>query len=338
MVDVRKELCKDYYENNQNRISNDEDRRNEDSKTVTILTPSYNRAHTLTKLYESLCKQTSNDFVWMVVDDGSSDDTEKLINSFIQDDKIAIEYYRKENAGKHTALNFGIEKIHTPLTFIVDSDDSLTESAVSTIKEYDDRFKDNKDICGFSFLRVDSKGVVNTGKYKEDDAIDTFVNKRINDNLLGDKAEVYYTDILRKYPFEVFEGEKFMPEDSVWVAMSGPYKMVHANREIYICDYLEGGLTKSGKSMKICSPYGMMYRSSVYLNSDVVCKKAKLKMLVLYIIYEHFANLFDKEKNISQNEIKLKKQKCQVKGKLWYSIMWLPSSLIFLLWKVKYLK
>ena len=101
-------------------------------KTVAILTPTYNRAHTLDKLYESLLIQTSFDFKWYLVDDGSSDTTEEKVKEFVND-KFEMLYIKKENGGKHTALNVGVSQIEEELTFIVDSDDYITSDAVETI-------------------------------------------------------------------------------------------------------------------------------------------------------------------------------------------------------------
>ena len=299
---------------------------------LTIITPTYNRADKIEKLYKSLCEQTNKEFEWLIIDDGSTDETSAGIQGFIDRADFKIRYEFQENGGKHRALNKGIAMIESRLTFIVDSDDWLTDDAVETILKFDDKYEDRKDsdkICGFSFLRAYSNGQVNTGEYAKDEIVDTFRQQRINNNLLGDKAEVYYTDILKKYPFEEFDGEKFMPEDAVWLKMSGPYNMVHINHVIYYCDYLEGGLTKSGKGMKIHSPYGMMFRSAVYLNDPMVNAKTKLKMAVLYDVYSGFAS------KKSQKE----KHRCKVEnglGKFLVGLVYLPSLLIYAFWNKKY--
>ncbi len=262
-----------------------------EERILTILTPSYNRAATLPVLYHSLEAQTDRRFSWFVMDDGSDDDTETVIRELTQKSSFPIRYERKPNGGKHTALNQAVPLIETPLVMIVDSDDALTEDAVSVIAEFHGRYasraKELK-LCGYSFLRADRNGVVNGGRYPEDESVGSVRDKRINAGLWGDKAEVYLTEILKQYPFPVFEGEKFYPEDAVWLEMSGPHTLVHANRIIYRCEYLEGGLTRTGRRMKICSPCGMMARSAVYLNDPGVRRKVKVKMLLLYRIYERF--------------------------------------------------
>lgn len=89
---------------------------------------------------------------------------------------------------------------------------------------------------------------MNTAYFPKDEYISNYVETRINGNIGGDKAEVFYTSILREFPFQEYPGERFMPEDAVWIVMSQKYDMVHINKGIYICDYLEGGLTRAGKS------------------------------------------------------------------------------------------
>ncbi len=262
--------------------------------SVTILTPTYNRAAYLPKLYESLKAQTNRDFLWLVVDDGSEDGTEALFASYGQKD-VEIRYIRQKNGGKHTALNRGISEIQSELTFIVDSDDYLPENAVETILAYHEKYRKTPGLCGYSFLRCHSDGRVNTAYFPSDELVGSYAQVRINGGIGGDKAEGFYTEILKKYPFPVFPGEKFMPEDTVWMQMSGPYQMVHINKNIYYCDYLVDGLTNTGRRMKVHSPRGMVLRSRVYLEDPAVKIKVKVKMMLLYQVYGRFAGLSAKE-------------------------------------------
>ncbi|WP_035789376.1 glycosyltransferase family 2 protein [Butyrivibrio sp. XBB1001] len=309
---------------------------------LTIITPTYNRGDKLNKLFKSLNNQTVKDFNWLIIDDGSIDDTAEVVRDFMAVANFEIRYDIQENGGKHRALNKGISKITTELTIIVDSDDFLTENAVETILDYHELYDNRKEsdkLCGFSFLRAYSNGEINTGEFPVDEVVDTYRQQRINNNLLGDKAEVYYTDILKMYPFEEFDGEKFMPEDAVWLKMSGPYNMVHINRVIYYCDYLEGGLTRTGRRMKIFSPYGMMYRSSVYLNDPQVNIKAKAKMAILYQVYSQFAKNRDDENNKDKESILDDRARCKVNSpmdKLLLALSFVPSKCIFLIWDRKY--
>lgn len=262
---------------------------------LTIITPTYNRSNHLKCLYESLKRQTNTAFKWLVVDDGSTDDTEQMIRKFLAENQVDIQYIKKENGGKHRALNTGIATIETELTFIVDSDDHLPDDAVQIILLYHEKYQKTPQLCGYSFLRCYEDGSVNTAYFKKDEEIASYRDIRINGKLGGDKAEVFYTDILKQFPFPEYDGEKFLPEDLVWMQMSGPYQMVHINKCIYIGEYLDDGLTKTGRAMKIYSPRGMMKRSEVYLNDSGVCLKVKIKMMMLYIIYGKFARISTKD-------------------------------------------
>lgn len=289
-------------------------------KSITILTPTYNRAAYLPRLFESLKAQTNRDFLWLVVDDGSEDDTENLIASYGQQG-VELRYIRQENGGKHTALNRGIAEIQSELTFIVDSDDYLPENAVETVLAYHEKYRGTPGLCGYSFLRCHSDGRVNTAYFPSDELIGSYAQVRINGDIGGDKAEVFYTEILKKYPFPVFPGEKFMPEDAVWMQMSGPYQMVHMNKNIYYCDYLEGGLTNTGRRMKVHSPRGMILRSKVYLDDPAIRMKVKVKMMLLYQVYGRFAGLSARELRRDTGE-----------KALWY-LCKAPAFIIWLVWR-----
>lgn len=289
-------------------------------KSITILTPTYNRAAYLPRLFESLKAQTNRDFLWLVVDDGSEDDTENLIASYGQQG-VEIRYIRQENGGKHTALNRGIAEIQSELTFIVDSDDYLPENAVETVLAYHEKYRGTPGLCGYSFLRCHGDGRVNTAYFPSDELIGSYAQVRINGGIGGDKAEVFYTEILKKYPFSVFPDEKFMPEDAVWMQMSGPYQMVHMNKNIYYCDYLEGGLTNTGRRMKVHSPRGMILRSKVYLDDPAIRMKVKVKMMLLYQVYGRFAGVSARKLRRDTGE-----------KALWY-LCKAPAFIIWLVWR-----
>lgn len=118
---------------------------------ITVLTPTYNRGHLLSNLYHSLLEQTTADFEWMIVDDGSIDNTSDVVESFQADGHFSITYLHKTNGGKHTALNFGIARINTPLTIIVDSDDRLLQNATREIESLYYKYCDDDRIATWSF-------------------------------------------------------------------------------------------------------------------------------------------------------------------------------------------
>lgn len=256
---------------------------------ITVLTPTYNRGKLLQKLYKSLCDQDCKDFEWLIVDDGSTDDTSTCVEQMINNADFPISYYKKENGGKHTALNHAYQFIKTPLTFIVDSDDLLTADAISRIEKVYKKYRDETDLCGFSFLRgKPDGGYLSISGVPQDGMKESYVECRINRGIGGDMAEVWYTHCLKDYPFPEFKGEKFLGEDIVWVRMSEKYKMRFFNRVIYISDYLEDGLTNNRRKHNIKSPNGCVARAEAFLDSDSNMK-AKIKAALQYQIYGKFA-------------------------------------------------
>lgn len=261
---------------------------------VTVLTPTYNRAHTLKKLYDSLVNQTSEDFSWLIIDDGSSDGTYDLIQEFIKERKIDIRYISQKNGGKHRALNTGIKEIDTELTIIVDSDDWLKENAVETILKYADKYKDKKTIAALSFLRSYTDGNINGPKYKKDEFIGDYIESRLNGENGGDKMEVCFTDKLKEFPFLEIPGEKFLSEGYLWIKMALKYKTVYINKIITIGDYLQDGLTKNIYKVRVKNPLGCVEVARLGCN-DRIKLKIKIKNMMKYITYSIFAKIGFKE-------------------------------------------
>lgn len=255
---------------------------------ITIFTPTYNRAYIIGKLYQSLCNQTSKDFEWLIVDDGSTDNTESIINSYNEENKIFIRYYKQENGGKHTAINKALDLAEGELFFIVDSDDWLTEDAVETIICDWEKVRSN-DLCGISYLRGHTDGKVMGPLFPKDKFIDNFIDVRVNGGILGDKAEAWDTQKLRQYRFPTFPREKFIAEGYLWYQLGLKYDMLFVNKVIYICEYLDGGLTKSGKKMRIQNPLGGIATSLMQMNPRSKFTY-RLKKSLLYVAYSFFAN------------------------------------------------
>lgn len=257
---------------------------------VTVLTPAYNRAYIINRLYESLVKQTNKEFEWLVVDDGSQDNTRQLISEYIEQNKIPVRYIWQENGGKHRALNTGIKNIESQLVFIVDTDDYLVDNAIEEIVKVYEKYSDDSSICGFSFLRCFPDMTINGQKFKSDEYISDYISCRLNEGVAGDKAEAYRTECLKEFPFLEVEGERFLFEDYVWMQMAEKYNTVHFNIPIYVGDYLEDGLTKNISKTKYRSPRGMMERSRVMCS--VKCSfKNRLKGMILYIAYGRIAGV-----------------------------------------------
>lgn len=252
---------------------------------LTILTPTYQRRENLQKLYSTLCTQDNKNFVWLVFDDGSTDGTRDLVEKWIGENRINIDYRYKTNGGKQTVINEAMKIISNEMTFIVDSDDWLTNDAVSTIYQYYQKYGNDRTLCGFSFWRMFPDGTPNGPIFPYDDWKCTYFQSRILRHNGGDKAEVWFTKCLKEYPFPEYENEKCYPEDGIWMRLSGKYDMIHVNKGIYIGEYLKGGLSDSNISTRIeMWPKGMVDRALVYLERP--CNLLTLvKQTMLYIIY-----------------------------------------------------
>lgn len=177
---------------------------------VTVFTPTYNREYTISKLYESLISQTNKNFEWVVVDDGSTDDTYGVIKKFIGENKLSIKYFKKDNEGKHLAINYGVKHAEGKMFFIVDSDDYLSSTAIEKIVEYEKTISNRNDFAGVVGLKGDfSRNPIKSPnarytqeelKYMSGEILDaTTVDYRYKMKITGDRAEVVYTDLLKKF-------------------------------------------------------------------------------------------------------------------------------------------
>ena len=260
---------------------------------LTVLTPTYNRKDRLPALYESLMKQTVKDFQWLIVDDGSTDDTSSYIYGF-ESAGFDIDYYYKPNGGKHTALNYSHPYIKGEYVCIVDSDDFLIPEAIEQILSLIDSYKDNDQIAVYSFQKGSAEDKALVRDMPDEPLVSDHISFRLNGNRLGDCFEIVKTCVFKEFPFPEFEGEKFVSEGYLWVNIGLKYKTVYCNKVIYICEYLEGGLTSSGRKMRVKSPLGGMEVCNLFLSvkkSPRLCMKVTIKQLLLYICFGKIAKL-----------------------------------------------
>jgi len=258
------------------------------SKQLTIVTPTFNRSNELQKLYQSLLQQDSYDFNWLIVDDGSTDDTKEVVNNFMNN-YFSFRYVYKKNGGKHTAHNESLKYISTDLTMIVDSDDTLTPDAVSSIlKEWN--LVDNEKLCGLSFLKQNTMGEISGKSFPENKIIGNFIDIRINRNDISEKAEVWKTSVLKKYPFPEYENENYVPEGAIWATIGKEYDMLFINKIIYIYNYQEDGLTRSGRLLRLKNPKGGIFAAKIGIDNRYNLK-ARCKKMLLYICYSLIAKI-----------------------------------------------
>lgn len=255
---------------------------------LTIVTPAYNRGHLLKKCYESLLAQTDKDFQWIIVDDGSADDTRAVVASF-ETEEFEIIYVPKENGGKHTALNASHPHIRGEYVLILDSDDYLTDTAVAQVREGWKTWAENEQVGMVTFLKGSSPEEPNCTGAVTGEPVDILTGRR---NVIRsmDCCEVIRAELFRKYPFPVFPGERFVSECALWNRVAKTHKCVYINDVIYICEYLEGGLTDSGRAMRIRNPRGGMFTSDLRMGRNNFLKQ-RIKYGLLYTCYGFFAGM-----------------------------------------------
>lgn len=225
---------------------------------ITVFTPAYNRAKMLPRLYESLKRQTYRDFEWLIVDDGSSDETSDIVKGFMDEGELEIVFVRKENGGKHTAINRGVKEARGRLFFIVDSDDYLPENSLEIISDESRDILDDSQFAGVVGMDSYPDGKIIGGTKSFKTMISNHIEVRYRLHLKGDMSEVWKTDVLRQYPFPEYPGEKFVTEAVVWDQISLKYQLKYFNKVVYFRDYQEGGLTSNVRKIHRESPLGSM--------------------------------------------------------------------------------
>lgn len=253
---------------------------------LTIFTPTYNRAYTLERLYRSLLKQTNMNFEWLIVDDGSIDNTKELINNWRKENRIKIRYYYQKNSGKHVAHNQGVNKAKGDLFTCLDSDDWFYENAVEEIIKQSYEL-DTRKHCGLLALDTYEDGSVIGDEFPENLKYASWKQLIFNHKIKGDKAIVFLTDVVKRYPFPEND-DKHMPPSYQLFKLSEKYKFKLKNKPVKFVEYLEDGITYNIRSQYKKAPNNyILYRIEMLkLNSNI---KFRIKNLVLLNIARIYA-------------------------------------------------
>ncbi|WP_246943854.1 glycosyltransferase family 2 protein [Bacillus pinisoli] len=216
---------------------------------LTVFTPTYNRAYILHQCYESLKRQTNKEFIWLIIDDGSTDHTEELVNNWIEENIISIRYYKQENQGMHGAHNTAYSLIDTELNVCIDSDDYMPDFAVEKIVSY---WKEHgsRDVGGIIGLDCNSSGNVIGTKLPNEFKSSTLFNLYHKHGVKGDKKLVYRTELTKKFPYPLFPNEKLVPLSYKYFMLDLECEMLLLNEPLCIVEYLP-----DGSSMNILKQY-----------------------------------------------------------------------------------
>lgn len=260
---------------------------------ITFLTPTYNRGEKLYVLYKSIVNQHNcSDCIWMIIDDGSTDDTESIISGLKQKSPFEIVYYKKQNGGKHRALNFAIPLLNTPLTMVIDSDDFLTTDCIDNIFKYWDKYRNNPQIGSLIFERGRSSKKDPLVKIRRN-VIARRTRYIENNRLYGDFNDVFITKYLQEFRLPEFLGEKFISEGPLYNEFSEKYYSVFIDEVIAIGDYNNGGLTQNSRELKLKNYKGSLYDLDQSISlCDRFLGKLKHSVLYGYIAFGSRANLF----------------------------------------------
>jgi hypothetical protein len=250
---------------------------------ITILTPTYNRAYTLERLYESLLLQNVP-FEWLIVDDGSTDTTYELVTEFQKSASFSIRYIHQNNSGKHIAINTGTREAIGDFIFIVDSDDMLTEDALFCAQNAINSLPEND--VGICFRRSYFDGTF-IGKKDLFPKPINLTPTEAGNYFQGDLAYIFRTSVLLSHHFPILKGENFVPELLVWNAIGDEGKIIfYPDKSIYLCEYLEDGYSVNFKRNLRRNPKGfaLFYRDQFFRERSLI-RKTKCAIRYLQCLY-----------------------------------------------------
>ncbi|MCQ6275280.1 glycosyltransferase family 2 protein [Bacillus sp. V3B] len=260
--------------------------------TLTVFTPTFNRAYTLHKCYESLKRQTCNDFEWLIIDDGSSDNTKELVKDWILENKVQIRYIYQENQGMHGAHNTAYENIDTELNVCIDSDDYMPDGAVEKIIRFWNKYGSDK------FAGIVGLDATEDGKIIGTTLPDHLTSSTLSDlhgkyKVKGDKKLVYRTGLTKKVPsYPLYPGEKYCPLSYKYILIDQECPLLLMNEILCHVEYLEDGsslnIIKQYKknprgfsffrktAMKYAPTYKEKFRESIhYVSSNLMIKNKR---------------------------------------------------------------
>ena len=262
---------------------------------ISVLTPTYNRSNTLPNLYNSLIKnyKYQKNIEWLIMDDGSTDNTEELVKKWIKENFINIKYYKQNNQGKMAALNNLLEHITGEITIECDSDDYFTDNCFKEVIEKYDLIKDNKKIYGLAFLRI-TKAKEPIGKYfNEDGQIKKIFDLYFKDDYEGDTCLIFKSEVRKKYKHELENKERFVTEGRMYHKMDLKYDgLMCFNIPGIVCEYLEDGYTKNIIKIFKNNPYGYYkyYLEMFNFNFEDIPFKKRLHIIKHYILFSCLTN------------------------------------------------
>ena len=268
-------------------------------KSLTVFTPAFNRAHLLPRVYESLKNQTCKDFLWLIIDDGSTDETKEVVSEFIKQNIIDVEYVFQINQGMHGAHNTAYQNITTPLNTCIDSDDFMPLDAVEKILDKWQTVKNPEKYSGLVGLDADLKGqLIGTKFLKESTTLEDFYLS----GGTGDKKLVYRTEVMKQYPpYPLFKGEKYVGLGYKYLLADQDYELITLNEILVQVDYQQGGSSNNMFRQYYNNPRGFTFLRK----QGMVLSKSRVKRFTEAIHYVSSSFISKNGKFISESPRKI---------------------------------
>ncbi len=261
---------------------------------VTVFTPTYNRANLLADAYNSLRKQTCKDFEWLIIDDGSNDNTKAVVDSFIGENIIDIKYIFQQNRGQYFAHNTAINNAQSELFAFLDSDDYYADNTIERLLYYFDQIKDNDDFAGVAGLKANRKGIVvgTPCNYKTLNC--TIIDYRYKYKIKGDRLECFKTDLIKKFPFPEFEG-RFVPNALIWNRISSSRKLLYFGEIMLYYEFSADSMSKDIIRNRQSTPDAYLLHYSE-LSKYNIPLYYKLRAVINFWRFAPYSNIKFKEK------------------------------------------
>ena len=261
---------------------------------LSILKATYNRAKYLPKLYESIkqnlkCELNSE---WIIVDDGSEDDTKNQVQKFIDENIVPIKYFYQKNNGKMSAINEAMKHVTGELVIDCDSDDFFVPDAFEKIKENAIKLLKNKNLYGMVFLKKENSGNISGREFKNNEQITTMFDLYFKEDIQGEKVIVYNSEIRKKYFHQLEKNEKFITEARMYHQMDEKYKLLAINQVIEQGSYIEDGYTRNIDKTFKQYPYGyyMYFKEILKKNMKGVLWNKRIYIIKHYILFSYLTN------------------------------------------------
>ncbi|WP_176584724.1 glycosyltransferase family 2 protein [Priestia megaterium] len=265
-------------------------------KKLTVFTPTYNRAYCIHQCYESLKRQTCKDFIWLIIDDGSTDNTKGIIKGWIDENIIQIKYHWQDNQGMHGAHNTAYNLIDTELNVCIDSDDYMPDDAVEKIIDTWKKYGSNE-VSGIIALDANHKNEIIGTRLPQHIKRSTLFDLYNKYGVTGDKKLVYRTELTKQYPYPLFENERYVGLAYKYHMIDKQYEMILMNEIICCVEYLEDGSSRNMLNQYRKNPRGFAFYRKEMMKLPFASLSFKYRQAIHYVS----SSLIGKNRNFLQD-------------------------------------